>query len=77
MKLLDVIGTGVKAATVAVVALVAPASPRSREAQEELRRRSRINGEAELERARRTRILDQALDDRPSWLGPRRRRWLR
>ena len=77
MKLLDVVGTGAKAVKAAVAAIVTPAPRRSREAKEELERRAEINARAQVERARRARILDEALDDRPSWLGPRRRHWLR
>jgi hypothetical protein len=77
MKLLDVVGTGAKAVKAAVAAVVAPAPRPSRMAKEELERRAQINAQAEAERARRARILDEALADRPSWLGPRRRHWLR
>jgi hypothetical protein len=77
MKLLDVVGTGAKAVKAAVAAVVAPAPRRSREAKEELQRRAQINTRAEADRARRARIWDEALAERPSWLGPRRRHWLR
>jgi hypothetical protein len=77
VKTLDVLGTGVKAAVAAVIAAVSPSPHRSREAKEELERRARINAEAEVERARRAQTWSRLLDDRQSWLGPRRSHWLR
>jgi hypothetical protein len=83
MKLLDIVGTGakaVKAAAVAVAAVVAPAPRQSPEALEELERRARINAEGDAERARRARTWNEVLDagrGGPSWLGSRRRGWLR
>ena len=77
MKLLDVVGTGAKAVKAAVAAVVAPAACPSREAKEEIERRAEINAAAAADRARRARIWDEMLTERPSWLGPRRRHWLR
>ncbi len=72
------IGTGAKVVKAAVVAVIAPPPRRrSREAEEELERRAQINAEAATRRARRARAWGEILDDRPSWLGPRRRGWLR
>jgi hypothetical protein len=77
MKALDVLGTGAKVVKAAIAAVVAPSPRRSREAEEEMERRAQINAAAEAERWRRAQTWSRLLDDRPSWLGPRRHHWLR
>lgn len=75
MKILDVAGTGIKkaagAAAARVTAALAPAPGRSREADEELRRRAEINARGAAQRAAR----DEALFGATRWLG-RRPGWL-
>ncbi len=78
MKVLDVVGTGVKAAAKADAAVVAP-PPRpklSRDAEDELRRRAEVNAAAARRRAELDRALfgssSRWLQRRPGWLDRRR-----
>ena len=79
MKILDVAGTGLKKAAGAVVArvsaAVAPGRRRSREADEEVRRRAEINARGDALRAAREAALfgeSRWLGRRPGWLDRRR-----
>jgi hypothetical protein len=72
VKVLDVAGTGIKAAVAAAQKLVAPAAAvRSRDAEEELRRRASVNAEAARRRAER----EAELFGTGAWV-PRRSGWL-
>lgn len=73
MKTLEVLGAGVRKAAQAVVAAVAPTArpQRSREAEEELRRRAEVNARGDARRA----ALEAELFGGGRWLA-RRPGWL-
>ena len=73
MKLLDVAGTGIKAAVAAAAAMLpkAKSAPVSPEAREEMRRRAAVNARAEAARRDREAMLfgsSRWLGRRPDWL---------